>query len=64
MALWSILAAPLIMSTDLRHIRPEFRRLLQNRRLIAVNQDPLGIQGRQILASPVSAKGFLRQFDT
>lgn len=48
MAIWAISAAPLIMSVDLRTIRPEFKAILQNSAVIAVNQDPLGIQGRRI----------------
>ncbi|GAB0086239.1 Alpha-galactosidase [Sergentomyia squamirostris] len=48
MAIWAILAAPLLMSNDLATIRPEFRDILQNRDVIAVNQDPLGLQGRRI----------------
>jgi len=45
MALWAILAAPLIMSTDLCNISPESKAILQNERVIAINQDKLGIQG-------------------
>lgn len=48
MAIWAILAAPLIMSNDLRNIRPEFKEILQNKEIIAVNQDPLGMQGRRL----------------
>ena len=48
MALWSIMASPLIMSVDLRTIRAESRALLQNRGALAINQDPLGVQGRRI----------------
>uniref|UniRef100_A0A224YTB1 Alpha-N-acetylgalactosaminidase n=1 Tax=Rhipicephalus zambeziensis TaxID=60191 RepID=A0A224YTB1_9ACAR len=48
MALWAIMAAPLLMSNDLRRMRPEFKQILQNRAIIAVNQDPLGIMGRKI----------------
>lgn len=48
MAIWSILAAPLLMSTDLKHIRPELSKILLNRQIISVNQDVLGIQGRRI----------------
>ena len=48
MAIWSILAAPLIMSNDLRDIRPEFLDILSNPMAIRINQDPLGIQGRRI----------------
>ncbi|XP_037927608.1 alpha-N-acetylgalactosaminidase [Teleopsis dalmanni] len=47
-AIWSILAAPLLMSVDLRTIRPEFKEILQNRKIIAVDQDVFGIQGRRI----------------
>ncbi|XP_017837279.1 alpha-N-acetylgalactosaminidase-like [Drosophila busckii] len=49
MAIWAIMAAPLIMSNDLASVRPEIKDILQNRHVIAVNQDPLGIQGRRLL---------------
>lgn len=42
------MAAPLLMSVDLRTIRPEYKAILQNRKIIAVDQDVLGIQGRRI----------------
>jgi len=48
MALWAIMASPLLMSVDLRTIRPEFKAILQNQEIIAVNQDPLGVQGRRL----------------
>lgn len=48
MAIWAILAAPLLMSNDLKNIRPEFREILINRHAIAVNQDKLGIQGKRV----------------
>uniref|UniRef100_A0A0K2U878 Alpha-galactosidase n=1 Tax=Lepeophtheirus salmonis TaxID=72036 RepID=A0A0K2U878_LEPSM len=48
MAVWATLAAPLIMSNDLRSLRPEFKEILQNRKIIRVNQDPLGIHGRRV----------------
>lgn len=48
MAIWAILAAPLLMSTDLKNIRPEFREILINQPVIDVNQDELGIQGTRI----------------
>ena len=48
MAIWSILAAPLLISADLRTMRPEMKMILLNRQVIAVNQDPLGIQGRRV----------------
>jgi hypothetical protein len=48
MALWSVLAAPLIMSVDLRTIDPWFKEILQNKNLIAINQDSLGVMGKRI----------------
>ncbi|XP_033152668.1 alpha-N-acetylgalactosaminidase [Drosophila mauritiana] len=50
MAIWSIMAAPLIMSNDLAAVRPEIKAILQNRAVIAVDQDELGIQGRRVLS--------------
>ncbi|XP_019865597.2 alpha-N-acetylgalactosaminidase-like [Aethina tumida] len=48
MSIWAILAAPLIMSVDLRTITKEAAGILQNKDLIRINQDPLGIQGSLI----------------
>lgn len=47
--IWSIVAAPLFLSTDLRTMSKEMRDVYQNTAVIAVNQDPLGIQGRRVL---------------
>ncbi|KAG8448178.1 hypothetical protein GDO86_015316 [Hymenochirus boettgeri] len=49
MALWSIMAAPLLMSNDLRDISFESKALLQNQEVIYINQDPLGAQGYKVL---------------
>lgn len=49
MALWTVLAAPLFISTDLRTISAQNMDILQNPLMIKINQDPLGIQGRRIL---------------
>jgi alpha-galactosidase len=45
MTLWSEMAAPLIISTDLEKASPAALRVLGNRRVIAVDQDWLGVQG-------------------
>lgn len=45
MALWAIMAAPLLMSNDLRDICPRSKELLQNKHIIAISQDVLGKQG-------------------
>lgn len=47
-SLWSVLAAPLITSTDLRHMTETTRNILTNKEVIAVDQDKAGIQGRRI----------------
>lgn len=44
MALWSILASPLLMSNDLRNISDFAKSILLNPEVIAVNQDARGIQ--------------------
>jgi alpha-galactosidase len=48
-SLWSILAAPLIAGNDLRDMKPEIHDILTNKEVIAVNQDPLGSEGRRVL---------------
>ena len=42
--MWSMLAAPLIAGNDLRLMNQEITDILTNTEVIAVNQDPLGIQ--------------------
>lgn len=49
MGMWAILAAPLLVSADLRHIRQESKDLLLNKRVLAINQDKLGLQGTRVL---------------
>ncbi|XP_072779452.1 alpha-N-acetylgalactosaminidase isoform X1 [Taeniopygia guttata] len=60
MALWTVMAAPLLMSTDLRTISPEAKEILQNRLMIQINQDPLGIQGRRIVKEKYNIEVFVR----
>ena len=47
-ALWSIMAAPLLIGSDLRGASPETMDILLNRAVIRVDQDRLGVQGRPI----------------
>jgi len=47
-SLWSLLAAPLIASADLRKVSAASLAILSNPEVIAVDQDPAGIQGRRI----------------
>ncbi len=48
-SLWCILAAPLIAGNDLRIMTQETINILTNREVIAIDQDPLGIQGYRML---------------
>jgi alpha-galactosidase len=48
-SLWSILAAPLIAGNDLRDMKAEIHDILTNKEVIAVNQDPMGSEGRRVL---------------
>lgn len=48
MAIWAVLAAPLFMSNKLSDVRQEFKDILQNKEVIKVNQDILGIQGTRV----------------
>ncbi len=50
-SMWAILAAPLMASDDLRTIAPASLQALKNREVIAVDQDPAGIQGRLLASS-------------
>jgi alpha-galactosidase len=47
-SLWCILAAPLMAGNDLRNMAAATHDILTNKELIAIDQDPLGIQGRRV----------------
>ena len=49
-SLWAVMAAPLMAGNDLRTMNAETRRILTNAEVIAVDQDPLGRQGRRVSA--------------
>jgi alpha-galactosidase len=48
MALWAILAAPLLAGNDLSTMTPETTAMLTNKEVIAIDQDPLGKQGDRV----------------
>lgn len=64
-SVWSILAAPLLAGNDLTEMTDETLAILSNSDVIALDQDPLGLQGAligrqgdvEILAKPLSACG-------
>ncbi|KAJ4461296.1 putative Alpha-galactosidase 3 [Paratrimastix pyriformis] len=50
-SLWALLNSPLIAGNDVRKMTAATREILLNGEVIAVNQDPLGIQGTRIWQS-------------
>jgi len=50
-SLWAIMAAPLIAGNDVRSMTAATKNILTNADVIAVDQDPLGIQGKPISTS-------------
>ena len=47
-SLWAILAAPLIASNDISQMSADTKRILTNKEVIAVDQDPLGKEGERV----------------
>lgn len=43
--MWAMLAAPLILGTDIRELDAAALAVLTSRELLAINQDPRGVQG-------------------
>lgn len=54
LALWSMMSAPLILSSDLGRLTPAAVRILGNRAVLAVDQDPLGRMATLLRRSPSS----------
>ncbi|KAK7097796.1 hypothetical protein V1264_004724 [Littorina saxatilis] len=52
--MWAMFAAPIFMSVDLRTITQEALAILKSKDVIAINQDPLGIQALRLYAVPNS----------
>lgn len=48
-SLWAMMAAPLILGNDVRDMNPHTASVLMNKDVIAIDQDPLGIQGFRIV---------------
>lgn len=47
-SLWAMMAAPLMAGNDIAHMNQGTREILFNKDVIAVDQDPLGQQGRRV----------------
>jgi alpha-galactosidase len=48
-SLWAIMAAPLMAGNDLRAMTAETKAILLNKEVVAIDQDPLGAQGRVVI---------------
>lgn len=46
--MWAMLAAPLMIGTDLDNLAPEVLEALANEEVVAIDQDPLGKQARRV----------------
>jgi len=55
MTMWSIWSAPLYLSNDLRNIRSDYRELILNREVIAIDQDPRGFSGIRVVDNSASS---------
>lgn len=53
MALWSMMSAPLVLSSDIGKLSRNSVRILGNRAVIAVDQDPLGRMATLVKRTPV-----------
>jgi alpha-galactosidase len=47
-SLWCLLAAPLMAGNDIRNMSPDIAEILTNKEVIAIDQDPMGRQGRRV----------------
>lgn len=47
--MWCMLSAPLILGNDIRTVSDQTLYIILNRRVIAIDQDPLGVQGYRFL---------------
>jgi alpha-galactosidase len=59
LSMWAMLAAPLMISDDLTRISAASRAAVQNEQVIAVDQDPAGVQG-MLLSSAGSSQVWVK----
>eukprot|EP00026_Physarum_polycephalum_P007276 Phypoly_transcript_07334.p1 GENE.Phypoly_transcript_07334~~Phypoly_transcript_07334.p1 ORF type:complete len:529 (-),score=81.06 Phypoly_transcript_07334:65-1420(-) len=55
-SLWAIAKAPLLIGCDVTHLDSATLAILTNSEVIAVNQDPLGVQGSKVASYPAPAQ--------
>ncbi|KAF4748581.1 hypothetical protein FOZ62_024192 [Perkinsus olseni] len=61
MALWSIFSSPLLMSNELYNMPPGTKEILQDREVIAVDQDPLGKMGYPIFVNTSNVRVWIKE---
>ena len=49
MSMWRMMSSVLALSNDLRHLTPEDKRILLNKEIIAIDQDPLGKAAERVV---------------
>lgn len=47
-SMWALFSAPLLVGNDVAHMSDETKSILENKDVIAIDQDPLGIQGHRV----------------
>ncbi len=53
-SLWCLMKSPLLIGCDIRNMSKDTLDILTNSEVIAVNQDPLGIQGKKVMVNGTS----------
>jgi alpha-galactosidase len=61
--LWAMLAAPMLLGSDMAQLDPLTLDLLTNDEVLAVDQDPLGKQGRQVKADDDGREVWARELE-
>ncbi|HTW47931.1 MAG TPA: alpha-galactosidase [Acidobacteriaceae bacterium] len=47
-SMWALFSAPLLVGNDVAHMSDDTKSILLNRDVIAIDQDPLGVQGHRV----------------
>jgi hypothetical protein len=63
LAMWAMLASPLMIGADVREMSEEFKAVWLNEELIRVSQDPLGHQGIRLRGNASECQVWLRHLD-
>jgi alpha-galactosidase len=50
-SLWALMKSPLLIGCDITNMTKDTKDILMNKEVIAINQDPLGVQGHRVVKS-------------